>query len=67
MLKNQDNKYSIKRQKDKRLLKILKPILQKLIGFIDDQNKIDNQMIDIDGTKNKSNEHIITYWLFQLH
>ena len=53
-LRDIDNKYLKKGVSS--AVKNINTKLQKLIGLdVNDQNKIDNQMIDIDGTKNKSN------------
>ena len=53
-LRDIDNKYLKKGVSS--AVKNINTKLQKLIGSdVNDQNKIDNQMIDIDGTKNKSN------------
>ena len=53
-LRDIDNKYLKKGVSS--AVKNINTELQKLIGSdVNDQNKLDNQMIDIDGTKNKSN------------
>ncbi|MAJ56987.1 MAG: phosphopyruvate hydratase [Candidatus Pelagibacter sp.] len=53
-LRDIDNKYLKKGVSS--AVKNINTELQRLIGSnVNDQNKIDNQMIDIDGTKNKSN------------
>ena len=53
-LRDIDNKYLKKGVSS--AVKNINTKLQKLIGLdVNDQNKLDNQMIDIDGTKNKSN------------
>ncbi len=53
-LRDIDNKYLKKGVSS--AVKNINTKLQKLIGSdVNDQNKLDNQMIDIDGTKNKSN------------
>ena len=53
-LRDMDNKYLNKGVSS--AVKNINTELQKLIGLdVNDQYKLDNQMIEIDGTKNKSN------------